>query len=132
MVAVFFSIQVAHASIVRGIIIEMDNMEGQITVGPAGLAANVPIQIFPEAGGYVASCMPLGVASQGDTREEAEENLKGALGLFFEELIRAGSLDDVLAECGWAKLATGPETLERFAPPRVESRTVEVTVPPAA
>ena len=132
MVAVFFSIQVAHASIVRGIIIEMDNMEGQITVGPAGLAANVPIQIFPEAGGYAASCAPLGVTSQGDTREEAEENLKGALGLFFEELIRAGSLDDVLMECGWAKLAAGPETLERFAPPRVESRAVEVTVPPAA
>jgi len=110
----------------------MNGTNGQITIGPAGLAGNIPIQIFPEAGGYVSSCPALGVASQGDTRDEAEENLKGALVMFFEELIRAGSLDEVLKECGWARLPAGPETPERFAPPMVESRTVEVTVPPAA
>ncbi len=37
-----------------------------------------------EGDGYVALCPEVDVASQGDTIEEARENLKEALELFFE------------------------------------------------
>jgi predicted RNase H-like HicB family nuclease len=37
-----------------------------------------------EADGYVALCPELDIASQGDTAEEAQENLREALELFFE------------------------------------------------
>jgi predicted RNase H-like HicB family nuclease len=37
-----------------------------------------------EGGGYVSLCPELGIASQGDTIEEARENLREALELFFE------------------------------------------------
>jgi len=37
-----------------------------------------------EEGGYVALCMELNIASQGDTIEGARENLREALELFFE------------------------------------------------
>lgn len=38
-----------------------------------------------EGNGYVSLCCPeLDIASQGDTIEEARENLREALGLFFE------------------------------------------------
>jgi predicted RNase H-like HicB family nuclease len=37
-----------------------------------------------EEGGYVALCPELDIASQGDTVEEARDNLKEALELFFE------------------------------------------------
>jgi predicted RNase H-like HicB family nuclease len=40
--------------------------------------------IWREAGGFVALCPDLDVASQGVTIEEARENLRGALELFFE------------------------------------------------
>jgi len=37
-----------------------------------------------EGGGYVALCPEVDVASQGDTVDEARDNLKEALELFFE------------------------------------------------
>ena len=37
-----------------------------------------------EAGGYVSLCPELDIASQGDTVEEAKDNLREALELFFE------------------------------------------------
>jgi predicted RNase H-like HicB family nuclease len=37
-----------------------------------------------EEGGYVALCPELDIASQGDSIEEARDNLKEALELFFE------------------------------------------------
>jgi predicted RNase H-like HicB family nuclease len=37
-----------------------------------------------EADGYVALCPELDIASQGDTIQEARENLREALELFFE------------------------------------------------
>ena len=40
--------------------------------------------VKPEAGGYVALCPEVDVASQGDSVAEARENLKEALALFFE------------------------------------------------
>jgi predicted RNase H-like HicB family nuclease len=38
-----------------------------------------------EGEGYVALCPELDIASQGDTFEEAQSNLREALALFFEE-----------------------------------------------
>ena len=37
-----------------------------------------------EGGGYVSLCPQLDIASQGDTVQEARENLREALELFFE------------------------------------------------
>ena len=37
-----------------------------------------------EGDGYVALCLELDIASQGDTVEEARDNLREALELFFE------------------------------------------------
>lgn len=40
--------------------------------------------IEPEESGYVALCPELDIASQGDSIEEAKDNLREALELFFE------------------------------------------------
>lgn len=42
--------------------------------------------IVPEGDGFVAQCLEIDVASQGDSPEEALGNLKEALELYFEEL----------------------------------------------
>ena len=41
--------------------------------------------VTPDDGMYVAQCIEVDVASQGDTVEEALANLKEALELFFED-----------------------------------------------
>lgn len=41
--------------------------------------------IIPEDDGYVARCLEVEVASQGDTVEEALANLREALELYFED-----------------------------------------------
>ena len=43
-----------------------------------------------EGDGYVALCPELDLASQGDTVQEARENLREALELFFESASAAG------------------------------------------
>lgn len=52
-----------------------------------------------EGDGYVSLCPELDIASQGDTIEEARENLREALALFFEtaspQEIRARLHDEV-------------------------------------
>jgi len=49
-------------------------------------------------GGYSALCPELGVASQGDTIEEAEANLKEAVDLYLESGRDLKMLDQVLEE----------------------------------
>ena len=39
-----------------------------------------------EDGGYVAECPEVGTVSQGDTKEEAFENLKAATELYLDEI----------------------------------------------
>jgi len=41
--------------------------------------------ITPEDGGFVAQCLEVDVASQGDTVEQALANLREALELYFED-----------------------------------------------
>ena len=47
-------------------------------------------------GGYSAVCPELGVASQGETIEEAEANLKEACELYIESAKDVGMLDRIL------------------------------------
>lgn len=51
-----------------------------------------------EGCGYVSFCPELDIASQGDTVEEARENLEEALGLFFE----CASADEIKARASRA------------------------------
>jgi len=51
-------------------------------------------------GGYSALCPELGVASQGETIEEAEANLKEAVELYLESAKELGILEQVLEEAG--------------------------------
>ena len=74
-----------------------------------------------EEDGYVSLCPELDIASQGDTIEEARENLREALELFFETAspteiqtrLARGSLRDPSGGCGWVNSASFQE--DRFA-----------------
>jgi predicted RNase H-like HicB family nuclease len=46
---------------------------------------NVQVVIYREADGFVAQCLDVDVASDGATEDEARENLREALELYFQE-----------------------------------------------
>jgi len=51
--------------------------------------------VWKEEGGYVSKCPELGVASCGDTVQEARFNLKEAIELFLENAKVIGLMDDI-------------------------------------
>lgn len=53
--------------------------------------------ITPEDGGYVAQCLEVDVASQGDSVEEAVANLSEALELYFEDTDEVPSPAPIIA-----------------------------------
>jgi len=59
------------------------------------------IVIFQEEDVYVALAPEINVSSFGDTIKEAEESIKEAIELFFEECQRMGTLEQVLEEAGF-------------------------------
>jgi len=63
------------------------------------------IDYFKEDGVIVALCPELQVSSFGNTIVEAEQSIQEALELFFEGCETMGSLDEVLEESGYIKIA---------------------------
>ena len=51
--------------------------------------------VWRESDGYVSKCPELGVASCGDTFEEAVFNLKEAVDLYLENAEELGLMDDI-------------------------------------
>ena len=51
--------------------------------------------VWRETEGYVSKCPELGVASCGDTFEEAVSNLKEAVDLFLENARELGIMEDI-------------------------------------
>ena len=72
------------------------------------LRFKVPYEVFMEGGYYISSCPALDVLSQGDTKQEAIDNLEEALGLFLEGCYENGTLEAVLKESGFKEIACEP------------------------
>ena len=68
----------------------------------------LPYEVYLEGGYYISSCPPLDVLSQGDTEQEAINNLEEALGLFLEGCYENGTLEAVLKESGFKAVSTEP------------------------
>ena len=64
--------------------------------------------IWKEKEGYVSKCPELGVASCGDTVEEAQRNLKEAVELYLENAKKLDMLEEIESEL---------ESEERFTSP---------------
>lgn len=59
------------------------------------------VQIWEEDGQFIAHAMPLDVMSSGPTVEEARAALDEAVSLFLDTAAEAGTLEEVLEECGF-------------------------------
>ena len=85
--------------------------------------------IEPEDDGFNAYCPELGVATCGDTVEEALDNLGDALGLQVMELADIGRLERDLREKG-ITVKTGPLPAESVTMPVPVGKTLRVYVLP--
>ena len=64
---------------------------------------NLPVAVLREGDQFVAYTPALDLSTAGSTYEEAKKRFEEAVGIFFEETIRMGTLDEVLSDLGWKK-----------------------------
>ena len=64
---------------------------------------NITIEVWQRENWFVAKCPELDFVSQGDTRSAARNNLLEVIQIQFQEMRDLDTLDDYLAECGFAK-----------------------------
>jgi len=87
---------------------------------------NIPVTFIEENKKVTAHCPVLDIATCGDDLNEAKRNFKELVKLFFEELCRMGTIEDVLLENGWKKVR---RKHTKWEPPRVlGSFTEEIKV----
>ncbi|MBN2323767.1 MAG: hypothetical protein JXQ30_08530 [Spirochaetes bacterium] len=88
---------------------------------------NVPVLFIEENDQVTAHCPVLDIATCGENVAKARKNFEEMIYLFFEELCKMGTLEDVLLECGWKKAS---EKRAEWVPPKIlESATENVKVP---
>lgn len=69
----------------------------------AQMKINVPVSYFKEDKSFVAYTPALDLSSAGKTLKEAEKNIAEAVSIFMEEILKRGTIDEVLSSLGWKK-----------------------------
>ncbi len=86
------------------------------------IQSKIPVILFEEGNKVVAYSPAIDLSTCGDTEEQARKRFIEAASIFFDEINRMGTTDDVLAECGWYKLPRQ----HTWLPPRYKSCTEEL------
>jgi predicted RNase H-like HicB family nuclease len=85
-----------------------------------------------EASVFVSHCPALGVYSQGETQEEANEAIKSAVTLFIEAAFDFDRLDQTLRRAGFKPVAPGtqlPESTEFIGVAAGNTQEINISVP---
>jgi len=86
------------------------------------IQAKIPVILFEEGDKIVAYSPAIDLSTCGNTEDQARKRFIEAASIFFDEITRMGTVDDVLAECGWYKV---PEQ-QTWLPPKYKSCTEEI------
>ena len=89
------------------------------------LEISLPVSILREGKKFVAHTPVLNLSTSANSFEKVRERFNEIVNIFFEELIKRGTLEDVLQDLGWRKVQ------RKWTPPVVvsqESQTVRVPV----
>ncbi len=88
------------------------------------LKVQIPVTILKEGQVYIAYSPVLDLSSSAKTFDKVRQRFSEAVQIFFEELNRAGTLDDVLIDLGWKKIDS------KLTPPlSVHNDLIDVAVP---
>lgn len=84
----------------------------------------IPVSIFRDGGTFVAYSPALDISTCAGSLSEVKERFKELVNIFFEELYRKGTTDEVLESLGWKK-----ENHIWSPPEEIEHSTETFTVP---
>ena len=80
---------------------------------------NLSVAVIKEGDSFVAYSPALDLSSCGKSAKEAKKRFGEAAGLFFEEIIKKGSFEEVLADLGWKKINSV------WNPPKIVSSDIQ-------
>lgn len=94
------------------------------------LDVSVPVIILEDVSGYVAYTPVLDYSTCGDTIQDAQKMFEEGIKVFLKELVRMGTLEEVLAEHGWKKISR-PFRPAQWTPPQVifPKEGVRISIP---
>jgi len=78
----------------------------------------IPVLFFKEGKKVIAYTPALDLSTFGKTLVEAQKRFNEVVTIFFEEIIKMGTIEDVLLECGWEKKRN------EYLPPSVISHSM--------
>lgn len=85
---------------------------------------NLPVVITKQNKRFVAYTPALDISTSGKTPKQAKEKFVELVSLFFEEIVEAGTANDVLSELGWKKKQS------KWMPPQViSSQSMGLKIP---
>ena len=87
------------------------------------LPISIPVSILREGKKFVAYTPVLDLSTSGADYEEVKARFYEAVGIFFQEILRKGTFEEVLQNLGWEKIRA------RWIPPVViahESQSIRV------
>ena len=91
----------------------------------AMLKFNLPVSILREGKKFIAYTPALDLSTSGESYKEAKKRFGEVVEIFFEEIIKKGTFEEVLRDLGWRRIQT------KWSPPIVisqESQTIQVPV----
>lgn len=95
--------------------------------GVYNFEVSLPVTFLREGKQFVAYSPALDLSTSAATLEAAEKRFDEVVHIFFEELLRKGTLEEVLEDLGWQKVD------QEWEPPQVvEHRTERVRISTAA
>ena len=92
-------------------------------MGKVMLEFKLPVSVLREGKKYIAYTPALDLSTSGRNYDEAKKRFNEIVNIFFEELIKKGTLEEVLRGLGWKRIQT------KWSPPVVisqESQTIQV------
>ena len=89
------------------------------------LEFKLPVSFLREGNKYVAYTPALDLSTSGKSYKEAKKRFEEIVSIFFEELIKEGTIDEVLQDLGWKKMQ------KQWNPPVVISQEFQKIQVPA-
>ncbi len=83
---------------------------------------NIPVMFFEEGEKVIAYSPAIDLSTCGENEEQARKRFTEAASIFFDEIIKMGTLDDVLTECGWKKV----KKENTWSPPKYKQELVRI------
>ena len=89
-------------------------------MGKLNLEVKLPVSILRENKRYVAYTPALDLSTSGKSYEEVKERFEEIVNIFFEEIIKKGTLEEVLQSLGWKRIQA------KWNPPIVISQESQI------